>query len=70
VLLLHPEADQGWNMVYSIWSVDAPAARLQNGFLREHRDATYRVDGTYPTWLFDNGVRMALLVRKGGTPSP
>ncbi len=70
VLLLHPEADQGWNMVYSIWSVDSPAARLQNGFLREHRDSTYRVDSTYPTWLFDNGVRMALLVRKGGTPSP
>ncbi len=68
VLVLHPEADQGWNMVYSIWSVDSPAARLQNGFLREHRDATYRVDSTYPTWLFDNGVKMALLVRKDRSP--
>ncbi|HOD24273.1 MAG TPA: hypothetical protein PKK83_18380 [Polyangiaceae bacterium] len=68
VLLLHPDADQGWQMVYSIWSTDSPAAKLQTRFLSEHRDTTYRVDRTFPTWLFDNGVRMALLVRNDRLP--
>lgn len=68
VLLLHPEAEVGWNMVYSIWSVNSPAARFQNEFLRVHRKASYRVDSTYPTWLFDNTVTMALLVRESPPP--
>ena len=69
VLILHPEAEIGWNTVYRIWSLDSPAARLQNDFVGKHRNTTYRVDSTYPTWLFDSAVKMAVLVRKD-VPAP
>ena len=70
VLILHPEAEVGWNTVYRIWSLDSPAARIQNDFVHKHRHTTYRVDSTYPTWLFDGSVKMALLVRKDRTNTP
>ncbi|MFW5739183.1 MAG: hypothetical protein ACOC1F_02330, partial [Myxococcota bacterium] len=68
--VLHPEADVGWNRVYAIWSLNSPAARLQNDFVGEHRSGTYRVDSTYPSWLFDSTVTMAVLTRKDGASSP
>ena len=70
VLVLHPEAEVGWNTVYRIWSIDSPAARLQNDFVRKHRNTTYRVDSTYPTLLFDSAVKMAVLVRKDRAAPP
>lgn len=69
VLVLHPDVDVGWNAVYRIWSLNSPAARLQNDFLRKHRGTTYAVDSKYPTWLFDSAMSMSVLVRKDrGTP--
>lgn len=70
VLVLHPEAEVGWNTVYRIWSLDSPAAKLQNDFVRRHRHTTYEVDSTYPTWLFDSKVTMAVLVRKDRGKKP
>ncbi len=70
VLILHPESEVGWNSVYKIWSIDSPAARLQNDFVGKHRQTTYELDSTYPTWLFDGAVKMVLLVRRDRTPRP
>ena len=64
VVLLHPREEVGWNAVYSIWSLKSPAARFQNDFMHKRRDELYRVDSTYPTWLFDNPSQMVLLARK------
>ena len=70
VLVLHPDEEYGWNTVYSIWSVDSAAARLQKGFLREHRETTYQVDSAYPTVLFDSNARMIVLKRKDQNTLP
>jgi len=65
VLVLHPENDSAWGKVYGIWSNDSPAAKLHTTFVREHLDAMYRYDGSYPATFFEGGdVSMALFVRR------
>jgi hypothetical protein len=69
VLVLHPAEPVAWNRVYRIWTLQSPAARLQNDFLEKKRDL-YRTDTTYATWCFGSPATMEVLVRKPPEQEP
>ncbi|MBI5535559.1 MAG: hypothetical protein HY898_22705 [Deltaproteobacteria bacterium] len=62
VLVLHPN-DNAWNRVYRIWNLKAPAGKLQVDFLEGRRETMYRIDSTYPTWIFNQPSTMELLYK-------
>ncbi|MCU0691915.1 MAG: hypothetical protein MUF54_10975 [Polyangiaceae bacterium] len=64
VLVLHPNDATSRNAVYGIWSLNSPAARLQDGLQQNGHHDLYRVDSTYPTWLFQGPREMEILVKK------